>query len=304
LTARVLVNRFWLNHFGRGLVDSPADFGRQGERPTHPELLDWLASEFMANGWKLKPLHKLIMTSTVYRQSSRNETSLRTDPENRFYGRMKLQRIDAETLRDSILTVSGKLNKEQFGPALPIARDDAGRVVTGEQKTNGNGDPTVVEPIVDRAFRRSIYAEVRRSFPLTVLEAFDEPVMSPNCAMRQASTVAPQSLMMLNDTFVAQQAQYFAERLLGEFPGDVRAQLKRAWRLVYGVAPQEQEVLSSLIYLAEQGEQIRARISPAPDKPETHKSDKTSSISRDPQTLALASLCQALISANRFLYIE
>lgn len=304
LTARVLVNRFWLNHFGRGLVNSPGDFGKQGERPTHPELLDWLASEFMANGWKLKPLHRLIMTSAVYRQSSHNEASLRADPDNRFYGRMKLQRFDAETLRDSILAVSGKLNKEQFGPALPIARDDAGRVLTGEQKTNGNGDPTIVEPIGERAFRRSIYVESRRSLPLTVLEAFDEPVMSPNCAMRQASTVAPQSLMMLNDTFIAQQAHFFAEKLQTENPGDVRSQLNKAWRLVYGAAPKEGEVLTSLIYLAEQGEQIRARIAPTTLKNEAKKSDKPSNVSQDPQTLALASLCQALISANRFIYIE
>ncbi|MDB6038280.1 MAG: Planctomycete cytochrome [Verrucomicrobiales bacterium] len=304
LTARVLVNRFWLNHFGCGLVNSPGEFGKQGERPTHPELLDWLASEFMANGWKLKPLHRLIMTSAVYRQSSHNDASLRADPDNRFYGRMKLQRFDAETLRDSILAVSGKLNKEKFGPALPIARDDAGRVLTGEQKTNGNGDPTIVEPIGERAFRRSIYVESRRSLPLTVLEAFDEPVMSPNCAIRQASTVAPQSLMMLNDTFIAQQAQYFAEKLQAENPGDVRSQLNKAWRLVYGTAPKEGEVLTSLVYLAEQGEQIRARIAPTTVKNEAKKSEKPSTVSQDPQTLALASLCQALISANRFIYIE
>src|SRR5205085_2030129 len=99
LVARVLVNRFWLNHFGRGLVNTPGDFGQQGERPTHPELLDWLASEFMANGWKLKPLHKLIMTSAVYRQSSLNEAAARVDPDNRWYGRMKVQRLEAETLR-------------------------------------------------------------------------------------------------------------------------------------------------------------------------------------------------------------
>jgi hypothetical protein len=307
LTARVLVNRFWLHHFGRGLVNSPTDFGQQGERPTHPELLDWLASEFMANGWKLKPLHRLIMTSTVYRQSAVSESSLRTDPDNRYYGRMKLRRFDAETLRDSILAVSGKLNYERFGPPVPIACDDAGRVVAGKQKVNGNGDPTLVEPIGESAFRRSVYVEARRSLPLTVLEAFDEPVMSPNCAMRQESTVAPQSLMMLNDTFVAEQSRYFAERLRAEHPGNLRAQINRAWRLAYGVEPKEQEVVSALIYLAEQGEQIRARIAapPAPGKTEgANKPDKAAGLPPDAQTAALASLCQALISANRFLYVE
>lgn len=302
LVARVLVNRFWLEHFGRGLVNSPGDFGRQGDRPSHPELLDWLASEFMANGWKLKPLHKLIMTSTVYRQSSRSEPSLRLDPDNRFYARMKMRRFEAETLRDAILAVSGKLDREPFGPPVPIARDDAGRVVAGEQKTDGRGDPTIVEPIGDLAFRRSVYVQVRRTLPLTVLESFDAPVMSPNCELRNMSTVAPQALTMLNDTFVAEQARYFAERLYAESPGDARAQVRRAWRLAYGGEPTETELLKSLAYLAEQSEQIRAhaaQLSAAKDKPK----DDTSP-SANPQTLALASLCHALISANRFLYVD
>jgi hypothetical protein len=296
LTARVLVNRFWLDHFGRGLVNSPGDFGAQGERPTHPELLDWLASEFMANGWKLKPLHRLIMNSTAYRQSSRNDAAIRNDPDNRLYARMKLRRIDAETVRDSMLAVSGKLNHERFGPPMPIARDEAGRVLTGEQKTNGGGDPVIVQSIGEKAFKRSIYGEVRRSYPLTVLEAFDEPVMTPNCTMREASTVAPQALLMLNDTFVAQQSEYFAERLQRENPGDVRAQIERAWKLAYNTAPTEKESMSSLLYLAEQTERIRARLA-------TMKKEKDKT-PPDPQTLAMSSLCQALLSANRFLYVE
>jgi hypothetical protein len=259
----------------------------------------------MANGWKLKPLHRLIMTSTAYRQSSRNDASLRADPDNRLYGRWKLRRIDAETVRDSLLAVSGKLNDEHFGPPMPIARDDAGRVLTGEQKTNGNGDPVIVQSIGEKAFKRSIYGEVRRSYPLTVLEAFDEPVMSPNCSARETSTVAPQALFMLNDTFVAQQSQYFAERLQTESPGDLRAQIARAWKLAYDTAPSEKELNSSLFYLAEQTERIRARLVTLKDSKDAKKSEKEDkSISRDPETLALASLCQALVSANRFLYVE
>jgi len=298
LTARVLVNRVWLNHFERGLVNSPADFGQQGERPTHPELLDWLASEFMANGWKLKPLHRLIMTSTVYRQSTRSEISMRRDPDNRFYARMKLHRLDAETLRDSMLAVSGKLRPERFGAALPIAHDDAGRVLVGEQKLNGNTDPVIVESIGERAFRRSVYVQARRSAPLTVLDIFDEPVMSPNCTARQASTVAPQALMMLNDVFVAEQAREFARRLQSESPGDIRSQLNRAWRLAYGTAPNDKELQSGLIYLAEQSEQIRQRVASLPPPKEKDPARP------DPQTLALASLCQSLFSANRFLYVD
>src|SRR5207245_3566725 len=116
LTARVLVNRIWMHHFGRGLVSTPADFGRLGERPTHPELLDWLASEFMAGGWRLKPLHKLMVMSTTYRQSSRNDASLRNDPDNKFFARFKMQRLDAETLRDTILATADVLNSSPFGP--------------------------------------------------------------------------------------------------------------------------------------------------------------------------------------------
>jgi hypothetical protein len=309
LVARVLVNRFWMEHFGRGLVNSPGDFGQQGERPTHPELLDWLASEFMADGWKLKPLHKLIMTSTVYRQAAQNEASLRADPDNRYYGRMKLNRFEAETLRDAILAVSGKLNDEQFGPPVPIAQDDAGRVVAGNQKTNGGGDPTIVESIGERAFRRSVYVEVRRSLPLTVLESFDAPIMSPNCELRNVSTVAPQALTMLNDTFVAAQSEEFARRLRVEYPGDLRSQIRQAWRLTYGASPTEQEIIKSLAYLAEQTEQIRAHLAimtpPKPEKSKTGKAaEKPVSDPRDAQNLALGSLCQALLCANRFLYVD
>jgi len=298
LVARVLVNRFWLHHFGRGLVNTPGDFGQQGERPTHPELLDWLASEFMAAGWKLKPFHKMLMTSTVYRQSAENAASVERDPENRWYGRMRMQRFEAETLRDAILAVSGKLNSEQFGPAIPIARDEAGRIVPGNQKLNGNNDPVLVDPIGEQAFRRSVYVQARRTLPLTVLDAFDAPVMTPNCDLRNQSTVAPQSLTLLNDSFLAEQSSFFAERLVKELPGDARGQVQRAWRLAYGAAPREEETARSLVYLAEQTEQIRARLGALPAK----KDDKNTP--RDPQKLALASLCQALLGANRFIYVD
>ena len=306
LVARVLVNRFWAQHFGRGLVNSLGDFGQLGERPSHPELLDWLASEFMAGGWKLKSFHRLLMTSTVYRQSGDNDAALRADPDNLWYGRMKPRRLDAETLRDSILAVSGSLNVEPFGAPVPIARDGSGRVVAGQQKTDSRGDPTIVEPIGERAFRRSVYVETRRSLPLTVLDVFDEPVMSPNCESRSASTVAPQALMMLNDPFVLAQAQLFAERLGREFPGDVRAQLARAWRLAYGIAPTERELIDSLLYLAEQAESIRARNAEvaSPKLLGAKKSEKPAAPPPDTQTQALASLCQALLAANRFLYAD
>jgi len=298
LVARVLVNRFWLHHFGRGLVNTPGDFGSQGERPTHPELLDWLASEFMDGGWKLKPLHKLIMTSAAYRQSSRHDASARLDPDNQLFARAGLLRFEAETVRDALLAVSGKLQPAPFGPPEPIARDEAGRVVAGNQKNNGNNDPVLVDPIGERAFRRSIYLQARRSLPLTILEAFDAPVMTPNCELRTASTVAPQSLAMLNDSFVVEQARHFAGRLQAEYPGDARAQVIRAWRLAYGPPPKPEDVSRTLVYLAEQTEQIRTRLASLPPK------DPKKNTPAEPQTLALASFCQALVSANRFLYVD
>lgn len=306
LVARVLVNRFWAHHFGRGLVSSLGDFGQLGERPTHPELLDWLADEFMASGWKLKSFHRLLMTSTVYRQSGDNEAAQKADPDNRWYGRMKPRRLDAETLRDSILFVSGSLNPEAFGPPVPIARDGSGRVVTGQQKVDGRGDPTLVDPIGDRAYRRSIYVETRRSIPLTVLDVFDAPVMSPNCESRGNSTVAPQALMMLNDTFVLAQSQRFAERLFREHPGDVRKQLTRAWKLTYGIPPSEREMTDSLVYLAEESESIRAHLASlaTPNGSAPKQGDKATTPTVDIPTRAMASLCQALMGANRFLYVD
>ena len=296
LVARVLVNRFWLGHFGRGLVHTPGDFGALGERPTHPELLDWLASEFMANGWHLKPLHKLLVTSRAYRQSSRNDAAQAADPDNKFYARFRLQRLDAETLRDAMLAVVGKLNPQQFGPPIGLALDPAGRIVPGNQKINVNGEPAGFDSVGEQEFRRSIYLEMRRRNPLTMLDTFDAPIMSPNCNARALTTVAPQSLLLMNDTFILSTATLLAERLRREHGGDARAQLVGAWRLLYGSEPGENDIRNALTYLAEQAETLRARTVQTPLKKDAPPAD--------PQLQALASLCQALLSANRFLYVE
>jgi hypothetical protein len=296
LVARVLVNRVWLHHFGRGIVNTPGDFGALGERPTHPELLDWLASEFMANGWRLKPLHKLIVTSRTYRQSSRNDAALASDPDNQLFARFKMRRLDAETLRDAMLAVTGKLNLQQFGAPVGLALDPAGRIVIGNQKKDANGDPTGFDPVGDQEFRRSIYLQMRRRFPLTMFETFDAPVMSPNCEARVCTTVAPQSLLLMNDAFTVNAARALAERLRREHAGDARGQLAAAWRLLYGVAPADSEMRSALAFLAEQSESLRARAASAPPKKDAPPAD--------PQLQSLASLCQALLSANRFLYVE
>jgi len=201
LLGRVLVNRVWLNHFGRGLVDSPGDFGVLGLRPTHPELLDWLADELVRRGWSLKQLHRLLMTSTVYRQSSRREDG--KDVADALYGRYPVRRLDAETLRDRILAASGRLDPTPFGPPVPVAEDAVGQV-------NPAGDSP----------RRSLYLQVRRSQPVSFLAAFDAPVMAVNCERRQSSTSAPQSLMLMNSDFVLNHARRLAERLRAETPAD------------------------------------------------------------------------------------
>ncbi len=294
LVARVLVNRFWLNHFGRGLVNTPGDFGALGEKPSHPELLDWLASEFMQNGWKLKPLHRLMVLSATYRQSAQNDAALKVDADNKLYGRFKMQRLDAEALRDSMLFAAGTLNRQQFGAPSSIARDPAGRVVVGLDK--GTITVAKVESGGASDFRRSIYVQVRRKTPLTVLETFDAPVMSPNCELRNSSTVAPQSLLLMNDSFVLDTARTFAARLRGESQGDARGQIVNAWRILFGRSPQEADVNRALAYIAEQTEAVRnyhhgiqhAKDAPVPD----------------PHLDALASYCQVLFSSNRFLYIE
>ncbi len=296
MVARVLMNRIWLHHFGRGIVNTPGDFGVLGERPTHPELLDWLASEFMDGGWKLKPLQRMMVLSTTYRQVSRSEPSLKADPENKLFARFKLQRLDAEAVRDSMLAAAGTLNRTPFGEPVGIARDLSGRIVVGKEELNNNKDVLKVVSLGRDDFRRSIYVSVRRKQPLTVLDTFDEPTMVPNCEARNCTTVAPQSLLLMNDTFILDTAHAMAARLRDESPGDARGQIVKAWRTLYSQEPKENDLFRSLAYLAEQTEAVRSYhhgIQHAPDAPPP-----------DPQLEALASLCQVFLSSNRFLYVE
>src|SRR5207247_2627783 len=239
LTARVLVNRVWHHHFGAGLVTTLGDFGALGDRPTHPALLDWLASEFVSSGWKLKALHRLIVTSTVYRQSCVNPAAQAADPDNRLLGRMRLRRLDAESLRDSLLAVSGRLNTSMFGAPVPVAVNPQGQFVVGAQTKDGNGDPTGVAALGGGEFRRSIYVQVRRTMPVGLMEAFDAPAISPNCDARPVSTVPPQALLLMNDQFVLERASDLAERLRRESPGGARDQVTLLWRLLFAVEPSE-----------------------------------------------------------------
>lgn len=197
LLGRVLANRIWLHHFGQGIVSTPGDFGKLGTEPTHPELLDWLALELPEQDWSLKRIHKLLMLSTVYRQSSvRNDESDAIDSENRYYWRMPVRRLEAEAIRDTMLQVSGELNRTLYGPPISVSEDDVGQVVTPDDQP-----------------RRSVYLQVRRSKPVSFLSSFDAPVMETNCEIRPSSTVAPQSLMLMNSGFVLQRAETMASRV-------------------------------------------------------------------------------------------
>lgn len=288
LVPRVLVNRMWRHHLGRGIVDTPSDFGRLGERPSHPKLLDWLAVEFMDNGWSQKRLHRLILTSTSYRQALRTNSEHREiDPDNRLFGGARLRRVEAEVLRDSLLAISGQLNSKPFGRPIPIMADRVGQWVIGIENLNA-GRPGPVIDMKGEQFRRSIYVQVRRSRPLAVLDTFDAPRMEPHCDARSSSTVAPQALMLMNGTFTLEQANHFADRLLREAGEDRQAQITKAWQLVFGRNPEPAELKDATQFLTIQTQKLAKRA----DKKTT------------PTKLALASFCQVLFGSNEFLYVD
>ncbi|OWK37856.1 DUF1553 domain-containing protein [Fimbriiglobus ruber] len=314
LTARVLVNRIWLNHFGRGIVGTPGDFGRLGEKPTHPELLDWLAAEFAGNGWSLKKLHKLILTSTAYRQSSvRQKDKDVADPDNRLYGRFPLRRLDAESVRDGMLAVSGKLNRKTFGSPVPVMEDDVGQVVLGMVNRDGAGYKLGDESVAaGEEYRRSVYVQVRRSRPLAVLDTFDWATAEPNCEARISSTVTPQALLLMNNGFVLSRAEDMAGRLKTDAGSDLPRQIARGWRLAYGTEPTKTEVDKAAAFVAEMTEYFEehpvaapaAGESKAPTKVKKTAAKTPTLSSLTPEERALAAFCQALLMSNRFLYVE
>ena len=222
LTARVIVNRVWHHHFGDGIVDTPGNFGATGSRPTHPELLDWLAVEFMRGDWSLKRIHKLLMTSTVYRQSSKSHSGGHhgrpLDADNRLLWRMNLRRLDAEALRDAVLTVSGRANTVMGGAPVSLI-------------VSGNGLQTVARDNLAASARRSIYLLSRRSNPVTFLRLFDYPIIDVNCVQRATSTTPLQALAMINSDFLTAAASQLTERANG--PGEGNRSLEQRIDAVY-----------------------------------------------------------------------
>ncbi|MFN9300307.1 MAG: DUF1553 domain-containing protein [Acidobacteriota bacterium] len=223
LTARVMVNRVWHWHFGKGIVATPNDLGRQGEEPTHPELLDWLAAEFMESGWSLKKLHRKILLSETYQLSSEaSEANSKIDGNNRYLWRMNRQRLDAETLRDAVLAVSGELNLKMGGrPVVPRLSPEEYTVMWARNQWPESLDES-------EQARRSVYLYVKRAFPLPMFTTFDAPETSQSCSRRENTTVAPQALTLMNGDFMVKQAKVLAGKA-----GDVES----LWRRVHGRQP-------------------------------------------------------------------
>ncbi|MBI1788495.1 MAG: DUF1553 domain-containing protein, partial [Acidobacteria bacterium] len=208
LTARVLVNRVWKHHFGEGLVRTPDNFGRTGERPSHPELLDTLAARFVESGWSIKKLHRTLVLSSAYRMSSQaSSLAAAADPDNRLLHRMPVRRLEAEAIRDAVLAVTGSLDRAAYGPSVPPHISEY---------QDGRGKPE--SGPLDGAGRRSIYIGVRRNFLPPLFLAFDYPMSVATIGRRGSSTVPSQALILMNSEFVAKQAAGWADRMLGGFP--------------------------------------------------------------------------------------
>lgn len=281
LTARVIVNRVWQQHFGKGLVGTPNDFGVMGEAPSHPELLDWLASQFIADGWRLKPLHRAIVLSNVYQTSSGTLAGKNADKLLDVFGRWRQRRLQAETVRDAVLAVSGRLNSERGGPGVypPLPR----AVLEGQSRPGdgwGKSDDR-------QASRRSIYIFCKRSLAVPELDLLDAPDTTSSCEQRLTSTTAPQALTLLNGAFMQEQARHFAERLQREAGSDSRPVVRRAIELAYCRPARPEEESLALAFLAEQ----------------TRRLETESQVERTKaQKRALAAFCLVLLNSNEFAY--
>ena len=315
LPARVIVNRIWQGHFGRGLVDNANDFGNQTADPSHPELLDWLAAEFSAptptlakDGlgglregapWSLKTLHRLLLTSTAYRQSTDRQSTavaplhgFEVDPGNRLYWHFDRRRLAAESIRDTFLSVAGGLDTTIHGPSvfpeLPsdFSKREAWKVSAGAS---------------DRS-RRSIYIHAKRNLPYPLLEAFDLPDMHESCARRTQTTVAPQALMLLNSELVLDYARAFAGRLLHDNPNaELRRLVNSAYVLAFGRKPTDDEVAAAESFIARQQSLIEL------ERP----SGRPLLLPRGfpkfldpPLAAAITDFCHALMNANEFVYVD
>ena len=248
LTARVFLNRIWRQHFGRGIVNTPSNFGVSGELPSHPELLDWLAVTFLENGQHLKPIQRMILLSNTYQQASViREQALHSDPQNRLLWRMPVKRLEGETVRDSILAVSGALNPQMGGPPVYPPVDPSLRADTfqGPNWKDGEDGPST--------WRRSVYVKVKRSLLLPELEVFDCPEITYTVAARNISTTPLQALTLQNAPFILRQSDLFAARVAKEAGADPVRQIDRAYALTLCRPPTVRERALSLAFLQKRG---------------------------------------------------
>jgi hypothetical protein len=279
LTARVIVNRMWQQYFGRGIVATPNDFGAMGGAPTHPELLDHLASELVANGWRLKALHRKIVTSATYRQDSRTEvnpTSARagaTDSDNTLLWHARARRRDAESIRDVLLQASGQLNHQMYGPSarprLPSPVSDSRYAWYADEKAEDRN-------------RRSVYVYATRILPLPLFQAFDQPDRNSSCPTRAVTTTPLQALALLNSEVANEQAQHLARRLLTAHGDDPHGLIRAAWHEVYTREPEPDEVAAAGRFL----------------------NGSLSSREKQRREQAVVDLCHALLNSAEFLYVE
>lgn len=282
LTWRVLANRLWHYHFGRGLVATPSNFGKLGERPTHPELLDYLAHRLRQHDGGLKALHREIVTSATYCQSSFTDNRFQRDPDNRLLWRMNKRRLEAEPLRDAILAVAGNLNSTMGGPGIkPRIRPE---LLEASQR---NKWPTI-EQETSEHWRRSIYIYVKRQLQFPMMEMFGAPSTSHSCARRERSLVPTQSLVLLNDEFVAGQARCFARRVRRVAGADRERQVSLAMRIALGKKAEGARVRQAVDFLDKQRQMLIA-----------------DELAKDMATeKALVDLCQVLINLSEFVYVE
>jgi mono/diheme cytochrome c family protein len=295
MTARAIVNRLWQHHFGRGIVATPSDFGRNGVPAIHRELLDWLACELVARGWSLKAMHRLMVTSAVYRQSSLfNESAAKIDVENRLLWRMNRQRLEGEALRDSILSVSGRLNPKGGGPGVyPKVSKEVLVDLPNNDKLSAWGVSSDEDGL-----RRSVYVAQRRALMLPLVESFDGAEMNHTCPKRAATTVAPQALALFNGEFSRGESGHFADRVAREAGDDRSKEVERAYRLALVRPPTEAERARALGFL---DEQTLRRLQPAIG---TGAGRVEPSTRKDAERMALVDFCHVLLNSNEFVYVD
>jgi mono/diheme cytochrome c family protein len=280
LVARVIVNRLWQYHFGEGLVRTANDFGKQGDRPLHAELLDWLAQELVESGWRLKHIQRLIVTSAAYRQDgSCVPAQLIADPENRLFGRYRPRRLAGELLRDALLSIGGNLNPHMGGPGIkPAIPPDA---IFATAPKHGEVWPANVQD-GPATWRRSVYIVAQRSNPVPFLQTFDGPDAAASCARRSTTTVPTQALVLMNDPFTRDQARRLADRVLAGGSLPPAEQIRQTFRQALTRAPSPDELEQALIFLSRQATRYTG----------------------DSRRQALADLGQVLFQTNEFIYID